>query len=146
MKLDDLYLNGIDNLLDSPTKVVNQQLLLHFQNGTTRNVDVEVKYFRNSIKSIAGHYIISYARNGLKTDKGIQVGDSESELLEAYENLTSGRDAYCFKYELRPNGARFPIVVEIVFQVKNGRITKMMISDGGEHAWEAYCEVVNSEF
>ena len=159
--LEEVY--GNDYLLGEPTEVINQQYLIPYGTNKDNTVNMTIKYYINSIKSIGG-YIISSGRNGLKTNKGIQIGDSENKLFEAYGNnlkifegtyhydSTTQRE-YIYKFEggyyqynYTIPKERFPQEVSINFQVKDGKVSKMMISDGGQHAYEIFAKIMETEF
>ena len=140
--LEQIY--GNDYLLGDPTEVVTQQYVIPY-GMNTNTVNMTVKYFKNSIKSIDGHYIISSGRNGLKTNNGIQVGDSENKLCEKYgENLNRYQGIYYYNYTIPKE--RFPQEVSIHFKVKDGKVSKMMISNGGQHAYEMFEKIMETEF
>ena len=94
--------------------------------------------------------VLCCARNGLKTRAGIQVGDSESKLLESYSNsgnkLNEVKNGY---YYIIPSEIEYSKY--IYFQVKNERVRKIYVtqyfdpsSDSSLYA-KLYKEVAKAE-
>ena len=130
--LDDLWEKSLNNVnlgkfFGKSTRYEN--FYLKFKDGNKYRIPA--RWYGDSLmlclsNDCGSPYIVSVlccARNGLKTNAGIQVGDSESKLLKAYRNrLTKTKNGY---YYVLPCDAEY--TYSIYYHIKDGRVRKMYI-------------------
>ena len=109
----------------------------HDVNSKFKIVTVYYNNFRLYIFNDKVKYIVSCGRNGIKTSKGIQVGDSEQDLLKLY-NLPVEDNTYVL---IQPMGEINELYT--CFKVKDGKIIKIHINEQAN--WDLLEKILDLE-
>lgn len=88
--------------------------------------------FKDKVK-----YIVSCGRNGIKTSKGIQVGDSEEQLLKFY-NLSAEGNNYVL---IQPMGEINELYT--CFKIQEGKIIRININEQAN--WDLLQKILDLE-
>ena len=126
--LGGIHLNDsfqyVQKIYGEPKKLeVREFTSRHDVNSKYKIVSVYYNNFRMYIFNDKVKYIVSCGRNGIKTSKGIQVGDSEQDLLKLY-NLPVEDNIYVF---IQPMGEMNQLYT--CFKIKDGKIIRIHINE-----------------
>ena len=125
--LGGIHLNDsfkyVKKIYGEPKKIEEREFTRHDINSKYKIVTVYYNNFRIYFFNDKVKYIVSCGKNGIKTSKGIQVGDSEEDLLKVY-NLPVEDNIYVL---IQPMGEINELYT--CFKIQEGKIIRIHINE-----------------
>lgn len=140
--LGGIHLNDsfqyVKKIYGEPKKIEEREFTSrHDVNSKYKIITLYYNNFRIYIFNDKVKYIVSCGRNGIKTSKGIQVGDSEQDLLKIY-NLPVEDNIYVL---IQPMGEINELYT--CFKIQNGKIIRIHINEQAN--WDLLEKILDLE-
>ena len=140
--LGGIHLNDstqyVKKIYGEPKKIEEREFTSrHDVNSKYKIVTFYYNNFRIYLFKDKVKYIVSCGRNGIKTSKGIQVGDSEEQLLKFY-NLSAEGNNYVL---IQPMGEINELYT--CFKIQEGKIIRININEQAN--WDLLQKILDLE-